>query len=62
MSGLIPYAWHYTNTRGASIWHTEDTPRLCADLEAARLYPNAHTVTPVFKITQLQELQKETTC
>lgn len=43
-----PYAWHYTNNGGASAWHMGPSNRLDADMDAAKAYPKAHRVTPLY--------------
>ena len=43
-----PYAWHYTNNAGASVWHRGPSNRLDADMQVARDYPHAHKVTPLY--------------
>lgn len=43
-----PYAWHYKNNGGASVWHMGPSNRLDADIEAAKSYPKVHQVTPLY--------------
>ena len=43
-----PYAWHYWNTGGGSVWHRGPSNRLDADMQAAKDYPRAHHVTPLY--------------
>lgn len=50
-----PYAWHYKNTGGASVWHFGPSNKLDADLEAAKKWPRTHQVTPVFTEQRTQQ-------
>lgn len=43
-----PYAWHYTNNGGASVWHMGPSNRLDADISASAKFPKVHKVTPVY--------------
>jgi len=47
-----PYAWHYWNTGGGSVWHRGPSKRLDADIQAAKDYPKAHHVTPLYTTPQ----------
>ena len=39
-----PYAWHYTNNGGVSVWHIGPSSRLAADIKAAREFPKVHRI------------------
>ncbi len=43
-----PVGWHYTNKAGVSILHCGPSARLDADMKAAKDYPDAHKVTPLY--------------
>lgn len=43
-----PVAWHYRNNGGASVMHWGPSAKLDADMQAAKDYPNAHKVTPLY--------------
>ncbi len=44
----VPYAWHYWNIGGGSTWHRGPSKRLDADTAAAKEYPRAHHLTPLY--------------
>lgn len=43
-----PYAWHYWNNGGGSVWHRGPSAKLDADMQAARDYPRVHHCIPVY--------------
>jgi hypothetical protein len=43
-----PYAWHYWNNGGDSVWHRGPSAKLDADMQAARDYPRVHHCIPVY--------------
>ena len=43
-----PYAWHYRNKGGSSVLHLQPGTRLDADMQAAKDFPQAHFITPLF--------------
>lgn len=43
-----PYAWHYTNNGGASVWHMGPSNRFDADMQASKDYPRAHRMVPLY--------------
>lgn len=50
-----PYAWHYTNNAGASVWHRGPSNRLDADMQAARDYPHVHKITTLYTTPQQRQ-------
>ncbi len=47
-----PYAWHYWNTGGASVYHRGPSKALDADIAAAKQYPRTHHLIPLFTAAQ----------
>ena len=43
-----PYAWHYWNIGGGSAWHRGPSKHLDADIQAAKEFPRAHHVAPLY--------------
>ena len=45
---VVPYAWHYWNNGGATVYHRGPSKWLDADMEAARKFPAAHHCIPLY--------------
>jgi hypothetical protein len=43
-----PYAWHYKNAAGVSVWHFGPSKMFDADLEASKMWPRTHQLIPVY--------------
>jgi hypothetical protein len=43
-----PYAWHYKNAAGVSVWHFGPSRMFDADLEASKMWPRTHQLIPVY--------------
>jgi hypothetical protein len=57
-----PYAWHYTNNGGASVWHMGPSNRLDADMQAAKDYPKVHRVVSLYTAAQPERQPDCRTC
>lgn len=46
--GAEPYAWHYWNNGGASVYHRGPSNQLNADMDAAKMFPAVHHCVPLY--------------
>ena len=53
MSEITPYAWHYYNNGGASVWHRGPSNRLDADAAASKTYPAVHKLIALYDASTL---------
>lgn len=51
-----PYAWHYWNSGGATVYHRGPSKRLEADLEAAEIFPRVHHIERLYTAEQMRAM------
>lgn len=53
---IRPYAWHYTNNGGASVWHMGPSAKFDADLAVATEFPHAHRMVVVYAQSVIEQV------